>query len=317
MEKSMQVNFQYLKERILDTNNVSNLLQIKEQLSAIRGNTICIGSGGSGVVSEFASKVLGKKNDCLAISMEPRDILYTDIRHFKNVLACSYSGDNFGVQTAFNNDLNHYLLTNSSIDSSDVNTIQYKTVIDEERSFVSLAATLMPMSILLNYYLNRKQNQFKELINELFNNIDNMLYSFKWFSNNKTIEIMSGKDTIVAEEYLRSTLVEAGLASPVAHHKYNYCHGGTTLAFNNANNLIYLEAICSDIDGAIINEIEDLYQDTIMLRSNYKDPVIDNFYLTLQTMYLTKHLAEIKNADLSAVKYAPAVKRLYKFKGTM
>ena len=34
-------------------------------------------------------------------------------------------------------------------------------------------------------------------------------------------------------------------------------------------------------------------------------------------MYLTKYIAELKEKDLSNVKYSPVVKNLYKFKGEL
>ena len=55
----MNYNFDLLKERILDTLKLTN---INKNLKKIKGNTICIGSGGSKVVATFASLVFNTKN---------------------------------------------------------------------------------------------------------------------------------------------------------------------------------------------------------------------------------------------------------------
>ena len=59
---SMIYNFNLLKERILDTLKLTNL---NNKLQKIKGPTICIGSGGSKVVADFASVVLKHKNSII------------------------------------------------------------------------------------------------------------------------------------------------------------------------------------------------------------------------------------------------------------
>lgn len=124
--------------------------RIKETISSIKTPTICTGVGGSNVVSNFASKVLSTKNKCISESVEPRSIIYKNLSRYDNILACSYSGRNFGVETSFNNNLNKYLLSYKPKEG--VNNLTYNSSIEVEDSFISLAATLMPMSILLAYY---------------------------------------------------------------------------------------------------------------------------------------------------------------------
>ena len=45
--------------------------------------------------------------------------------------------------------------------------------------------------------------------------------------------------------------------------------------------------------------------------------VIDDFYYTYMMMLLSKKIAEVSDNDLSRVKYSPATKVLYKYKGQM
>lgn len=313
MKKNMQENFRLLFDRVMDTNNISDIRTIKEQLAYVQESVICVGSGGSGVVSEFASKVFIEKNQCIAATMDPRDLLYDkSISLFKELFICSYSGKNYGVEIALKSKINQNLFTNNSDLTERVNIINYQSSLEKEKSFISLGATLIPISILLNYYLEGKS--FEQLMYTLLNNHD---FSYS-LNNNINFEIMSGYDTSVAARYLESTLVEAGLGIASIHNKYDYCHGRTTLAHHHkAHTLIYLKTKDTELDQLILNEVQNLYDNIILLESNHQDLLIDNFNLLVQSMYLTKAIAEAQNKDLSGVDYAPAVKKLYYFKGGM
>ncbi len=312
MKKDMKDNFKLLYDRVIDANNVSDLKKISNQLRSISKSIICVGSGGSGVVSEYASKVFSKKNNCITITREPRDLLYdVNTRFFNELFICSYSGKNFGVESALKSGLIKRLFTNSKDQLSDVDVITYLSSIDKEKSFISLAATLIPISILLNYYLEGVG------VETLFDNILNDNYSFSLVDNNN-FEIISGYDTSVAAKYLESTLVEAGLGMVVLHNKYDYCHGRTTLSYHHKRHtLVYLKASNTELDKLLLQEVANLYDNIILLESNCGDNIIDNFNLLVQSMYLTKAIAEFQRKDLSDVDYAPAVKRLYYFKGEM
>jgi len=312
MKKNMKDNFELLYDRVIDTNNVSDLKRIKEQLGSISKSVICVGSGGSSVVSEYASKVFSEKNSCLAITKDPRDLLYdSNSRFFNELFICSYSGKNYGVEVALKSELIKRIFTNSSEQILDVDTITYSSSLEKEKSFISLGATLMPISILLNYYLD----------GENFNNlVSNILCKNQTFNlnSNTNFEIMSGFDTSVASRYLESTLVEAGLGMVVVHNKYDYCHGRTTLAHHHkGHTLIYLKTSNTELDRLLLEEASLLYDDIVLLESNYNDTVIDNFNLLVQSIHLTRSIAESQSKDLSGVDYSPAVKKLYYFKGEM
>lgn len=106
MEKTMNYNLNVLEERVINANNVSDLKKIKKQLSNISTSVICVGNGGSSVVSDFASKVLTEKNKCITLLREPRDLNYDkSVELFKELFICSYSGKNCGVETALKSKL--------------------------------------------------------------------------------------------------------------------------------------------------------------------------------------------------------------------
>ena len=79
-------------------------------------------------------------------------MLYKSLTGYSNVIACSYGGKNYGVETSFDNDLNKYLLSRNESQIESVTSLNYDSSLTDEDSFISLAATLMPMSIMLAYY---------------------------------------------------------------------------------------------------------------------------------------------------------------------
>lgn len=304
MEKNMKINFEYLKRRVEDALEKTDLEFIRSELLKIKDASIVSGVGGSSVVSEFGSKVLNQKNSIISINCEPRDFLYQGVSGFKNVISCSYSGNNYGVDLSFDNDLKKYLLSNNPSSSEDVVNLQYQTTIDKERSFISLGATLIPVSILMDYYLEGEDNKLLDLILEK---------DFS-FEPSHVYEIFSGYDTRTADKYLESTLVESGIGIPIVHDKYSYCHGRSTLSTVQQSNAIYFNR-GTEFDKMMVEELKQYYQEVIVINSKSRDQVIDDFQMLVQAMYLTKYLAENQSKDLSKVEYSPVNKKLYKYSG--
>lgn len=313
MEKIMQENFDLLKKRIIDTHEVSDLKGIKDKIKSIKGNTICVGAGGSNVVANYASKVISKLNGNLVLCMMPRDLEHINLANFDNVLIASYSGKGKAVDLALNNKLNKYLLSNNDIKYDGVTNITYNNTIEKENSFISLADTLMPMSILLKTYMGLRDPHYISIIEEMF---DKVKVNIKW---NDIYEIIGGIENSTVIKYLESTMVESGIAVPVVHDKYDFCHGRSTLSYKNNSGLIYLDNRNKEIDKLILSEAKKYYTEVITLNGYYPSPdeLTDEFYMTLQAMYLTKKLAENKDEDLSGVDHSPLVYKLYNFKGTM
>lgn len=307
MEKNMQINFKYLKERVIDSLNYTDLEFIRHELSKINEPTIFSGVGGSSVVSEFGSKVMNKKNGIISINSEPRDFIYRNNNPFKNVVACSYSGNNYGVELSFLNELKKYLLSNNAFDDKEVTYLKYDTTIDSERSFISLGATLIPVSILMDYYLNGKDNDLVDSIQE---------QDFNFEPENDIYEIYTGHDTSTASKYLESTITESGIGIPIVHDKYSYCHGRSTLNMNYKGVAIYFNRN-TEFDRIMLEELKKYYKTIIIIDSKFEDDILDDYQMLIQCMYLTKYIAEKKDKDLSKVEYSPVVKRLYKYNGNI
>lgn len=304
MKPTMKENSNMLADRVEDALSSTNLEETRSTLKSIKEPTIVTGVGGSKVVAVFTSKILAKKNGIIAEPLEPRDTIYKPLSGYSNILACSYSGTNYGVETSFNNNLNKYLL--SATQTSNLTNITYQTTLPKEDSFISLAASLIPMSIMLDYYLDGNTEVIKEILSSNPPNI----------KTSSVFEIMSGYDTSTAHTYLESTMLEAGLSIPIVHDKYSYCHGRSTTSYHNEHSLIYFDKD-TELDNLMLDELTKYYNQIIRLKSKYQDPIVDDYFLTFQSIILTKLLAEQIQKDLSRVEYSPVVKKLYKYKGEM
>ena len=307
MEKNMQINFEYLDKRVLDSLERTDLGKIRYELSKLNEPTILSGVGGSSVVSEFGSRVISKTNQVIATNSEPRDLVYKTTSGYKNIIACSYSGNNYGVQIAFDNTLKKYLLSNNRYDDNEVTYLQYLTTIDKERSFISLGATLIPVTIFLDYYLKGDNKVIKELLHST---------QFDFDTSCDAYEIFSGYDTSTTSKYLESTITEAGIGIPLVHDKYSYCHGRSTVSINYTNIAIYLNRN-TELDKLLLQELPRYYKTVLVLESSQQDPILADYDMLIQAMYLTKYIAEQQSKDLSKVEYSPLCKKLYTYNGSL
>ena len=212
MEKNMKENFEKLERRVVDSLYNTDLERINHELSKLDKPTLVSGVGGSSVVSEYASKVLAVKNRIITRNTEPRDFKYIDPSTYSNVLACSYSGNNYGVELAFLNNLKHFLLSSKENLKEGITNLTYNCN-DPEKSFISLGATIIPCSILLNYYLD---NDYLRIIDILDT------YKFNFDVNCDAFEIFSGIETSTAHKYLESTMMESGIGIPLVHDNCRY-----------------------------------------------------------------------------------------------
>lgn len=302
MEKNGKENFEKLERRVKEGFEDSDLDAIFYSFGGMRENTLVSGVGGSSVVSEMASKVLREKNHIITQNVEPRDFLHRSFDGFSNVLSCSYSGNNYGVELSFLHHLKHYLLSGKRNEREDVHNITY-TCRDPEKSFISLAATLIPCSILMDYYLDGNKDQLLE-------HFEKPIFDFRPQSD--LYEIFSGIDTSTAAKYLESTMTESGIGIAVVHDKYSYCHGRSTMCKNYPAIAIYFDTH-TELDDLLLKEILSYYQEVV--RIDVPKGLEGDYHALIQAMYLTKYLGDQKKMDLSGVDYNPIVKKLYKYRG--
>lgn len=321
------INFSKLKNRVLTANNKMDKLadEVAKIISNIKEPTLIVATGGSTVVAEYLKKVLEKYNVICEV-VEPRTINYKEnLNSFKNLICISYSGNTNGISNALEKfQGNKYLLTGKEKVISGTTISLSSVVEDNEKSFVSLATTLIPMELLLKSseiidgtYSKEEMKNYLEYCFENSEDYSKYPLDFK----NLGIEIMSGYDTSCPAKTIESNLIESGTVPVVIHDKGSFCHGRSNLLDNNSTNaMIYLKHSESELDKLLLALLESEYQHIINLTS---DPSVisklrKEFSLNLDAIYLSRKIASDNDIDMCMVEYNPKiVNKVYKYRGEM
>ncbi|MCF0111522.1 MAG: hypothetical protein HUJ58_06455 [Erysipelotrichaceae bacterium] len=173
----------------------------------------------------------------------------------------------------------------------------------KEDSYVSVSATLVPLSILLMYYQNDRQ-----LLDEILDT------DIRTTSNAQLYEVMTGYETSTASMMLESGMIEGGLAAIVLHDKYNFCHGRINLSKLQASDLIVFKAN-TEIETLYPKHLYPYYNNVIEIPFGYEDHIINDFYLSQLSLKLLRRIADNKHVDISDMKELPDNDFFYLFKG--
>ena len=302
---SMEYTFSRLEQRILETAEKTGG-ELYAALKEIAGPTLVCGCGGSSVVAAYLAEVLSRKNGIACVRAESRDVMHMDVRGWENVVAVSYGGRNLGVEAAFSNGLHKYLFSPNV--REDARALKYAAS-EPERSYISVAATRGPMAALLMYYTDGDLGLLKEILAspEPEGELD---------PGTPVIEILTGDGSAAAAVLTESTLVESGMLAPVLHEKYNFCHGRINLGNALYTQLLYFRDD-TELDGVMNEWNLPRYRHALVIDRRYEDPVVNDYWLSLQCMKLCRKLALRKGIDLSSIEECPENDRFYLFKGKM
>ena len=297
----MEECFNSLNDKVRYSIENSDLDSIFTTLSSIKGPTLICGVGGSAIVGTYLTKVLREKNHILTTFVYPRDLLYMDLNTYENVIAVSYSGNNIGVDVIYDLPLNKYLFTGNIRDN--VTNIVYKML--PEMSYVSIAATIVPLTLITLYYRNDTS-----LIEEILSTQTNLT------SSNDHFEILTGYETITASTLLESSLVESGMATCLVHEKYNYCHGRINITRVLDSDLIFFK-MDNELEDEMYNTLKKYYRNILLIDRKYEDDIINDYYASVLSLKLIRNIANSKNYDISDMKELVDNDVLYRFNGKM
>lgn len=299
----MEENIKFIYEDIINATSNSN--DLLEELKSIKGPSIIIGNGGSEVVATFLAKVLSKKNHLITSVHDSCNLSSLELSNYENIIIASYSGTNHGVKNVFNYNLKKYMLTTRLTPIDDETLLTYH--MEHRKSFISLNQTIVPMAVILKYYLG---DIFDEIIEDIFKLVDKTIN----YELGNVTNIFTDYKTLTTSVFLESTLAESGISIPITHSKYNYCHGRSTINKDHNYDSIYLINNKKDIDDILLS----ILNKKIILEGTFQDEIVNDFFLTLQAIYLLCNIAKSKNIDLSKIDYdKQVVKKLYYFKGSM
>ncbi len=333
-----KINFSRLEERIMAINDpflgkFNNIREMLYELTIENKPTLIMATGGSKVIAYYLQLIIERLGFTRIICevIEPRDYFYKANRDsFSNLIAISASGSTNGIEEALTSFKGKkYLICEKEKD------IDYKVIswgnklYEREKSFISLATSLGPITLLLDSTtslnleigsneIKRINDKIKELLIRSADKIDRLQFDFK---DTSLVQIMSGYETKTSGSVLESNLAEVGLSAPVIHDKGSYCHGRSNLLFRYPNShIIYLTHELKGLDHLLINSINNEYSNLTVFNTDDLDENIfwKEYYLTLQMYFLSKKIADDKNIDLTMPEYNPGlVKKMYNFKGEL
>lgn len=336
--ETTEINFSKLEERIMAINHpdFTKVEEMREMLYGLivdGGPTLIMATGGSKVVAYYLQLTLERIRFSGIISevIEPRDYFYKINREmFSNLIVISASGRTNGVREALSDFKGNKYLICEEGNNLDASVISWKNKFyEKEKSFISLASSLAPITLLLDATtsigLELSPNEIKninEKIHELLLKSRKKVEDFKVdFKNTNLIQIMSGYETKVSSSVLESNLVESGACIPVIHDKGSFCHGRSNLAFQYPESkFIYLTHGKKELDQVLIDLIEEEYKNiSVFSTEDLNDDIFwKEYYLLLQMYFLSRKIAEDKNIDLTQPEYNPKViQKVYRFKGEM
>lgn len=333
-----ELNFSKLEERIMQVNDpylgkYNDIREMLYDLTIDNKPTLIMATGGSKVIAYYLQLIIERLGltGIICEVIEPRDYFYKANRGmFSNLIAISASGNTNRISEALLDFRgNKYLITENKKESNYQVVSWSNELYDREKSFISLATSLGPISLLLDSTtslnlelgsneIKRINDKIKELLSRSKEKINKLNVDFK---DTSLIQIMSGYETKTSASVLESNLTEVGLAPAVIHDKGSYCHGRSNLLFQYPNSkLIYLSHGLKELDDLLIDSINGEYSNISVFDTNdLSDNILwKEYYLILQMYFLSKKIAEDKNIDLTQPEYNPTlVKKLYKFKGEM
>ena len=333
-----ELNFSKLEERIMQVNDpylgkYNDIREMLYELTIDNKPTLIMATGGSKVIAYYLQLIIERLGltGIICEVIEPRDYFYKANRDiFSNLIVISASGNTNGISEALLDFKGNKYLITENVKESNYQVVSWgNELYDREKSFISLATSLGPISLLLDSTtslnlelgsneIKRINDKIKELLSRSKEKINKLNVDFK---DTSLIQIMSGYETKTSASVLESNLIEVGLAATVIHDKGSYCHGRSNLLFQYPNSkLIYLSHGLKELDSLLIESINSEYSNISVFDTNdLKDNIFwKEYYLILQMYFLSKKIAEDKNIDLTQPEYNPTlVKKLYKFKGEM
>ena len=297
----MEDCFSSLETKVEYALNNTDLKEFFKGLDEIEGPLLITGSGGSAIVGTYLAKVLGTKRKMITRFVYPRDLLYMNPDGYKSVLSVSYSGHNIGVDAIFENNLNRYLLTGNKREN--VRNIVYKMM--DEVSYVSISATIVPLSLIFLYY-----HDDIDLLKKIISSETSLS------SGNNAFEVMSGYETLTAATLLESSIIESGMATCIVHDKYNYCHGRINITKNNPSDLIFFK-MDNELDDMLYENLKNHYHNIITIERRYEDDLINDFYASIISLKLIRNIAREHHIDISDMDELIDNDILYRFNGSM
>ena len=154
-----ELNFSKLKERIMQVNDpclgkYNDIREMLYDLTIDNKPTLIMATGGSKVIAYYLQLIIERLGltGIICEVIEPRDYFYkANINMFSNLIAISASGNTNGISEALLDFKGNKYLITENVKESNYQVVSWgNELYDREKSFISLATSLGPISLLLD-----------------------------------------------------------------------------------------------------------------------------------------------------------------------
>ena len=154
-----EFNFSKLKMRIMQVNDpylgkYNDIREMLYELTIDNKPTLIMATGGSKVIAYYLQLIIEKLGltGIICELIEPRDYFYKPNRNmFSNLIAISASGNTNGISEALLDFKGNKYLITENVKESNYQVVSWgNELYDREKSFISLATSLGPISLLLD-----------------------------------------------------------------------------------------------------------------------------------------------------------------------
>lgn len=302
--------------------------EVKSVLLSLPDRVLTVGTGGSYAAALFAAKCINTYETGFAESVKPRDALLFPLDKYGLVLLFSYSGLTNDIQAVYRACCEKHIPVRviTALDKNDANCpykrdemISYTNDNPdfEERGFISMASTLIPMSLFAARYYDGKVG-FEKFLYGVFSQREKD-FEFSVLTARKTaliIDIFSAYDTATASTILESDIIESGIGRVTVHEKKDFSHG----RYNAIESLPPDIVVFFDSKvGSYTNKLK------VYLSQRVKFPLIEmkarnegfwgDFDLAVAVQFFVAKLSEEAGYDMSDPTYPEEAKGLYKYSG--
>lgn len=323
-------NLNKLPGRVASALKTSAVETVKKELSGVCGTVLTVGTGGSYAAAVFAAKMINEREkNCFAVSSKPRDALLYNLKKLDLVFLFSYSGTTNDIKSVYltckEQGVRTYVVT--ALDAAaegcpyeEREMISYCCAEEgfEEKGFISMASTLIPMCVFAQKYYEEKEGAFVDFLQERF-------AFWKDFFEGKTLlpkgqgaietDIFSGYDTVTASTGLESDIVESGIGRATVHEKKDFSHGRYNAPERRRPDVVvFLSNETGDYSDKLKGYLRGRGYPLSEIKTECRG-VWGDLDLAIAVQFFVAKIGEERGYDMSDPVYPEEAKALYKYVG--
>lgn len=319
-------NQKLLPNRINDALKTDAVKEVASLKGKADGNILCVGTGGSYAAALFAAKCVNTYEKGTAVAVKPRDALLYPLEKYSLVLLFSYSGTTNDIQVVYRvcrkKGVAVRVITALDKNFDDCpyereETISYCSSSPdfEERGFISMASTLIPVCLFAKSYYDGV-DAFEKYLSAVFSQNEKK-FSAPILSDKKTpltVDVFTAYDTGTASAIIESDIIESGIGRAVTHEKKDFSHGRyNAIEAMPPDLVVFLDNKTGAYSAKLKEYLSERISCPLLVMKTEYDGIWGDFDLAVGAQFLISELSEETDYDASAPVYPAEAKSLYRY----